>query len=40
MRRVWRLEQSLSVDVNFLDYKDTVEDTILQRMGQKKKARF
>jgi hypothetical protein len=38
MRRVWRLGQSLSVDVIFLAYMDTVEETILQRMGQKKKA--
>jgi|GEM_PF-1066086 len=38
MRRVWRLGQQHEVDVIFLAYTGTVEETILQRMGQKKKA--
>jgi hypothetical protein len=38
MRRVWRLGQERDVDVIFLAYTNTVEETILQRMGQKKKA--
>ena len=38
MRRVWRLGQDKDVDVIFLAYTGTVEETILQRMGQKKKA--
>ncbi|NTW88438.1 MAG: DEAD/DEAH box helicase, partial [Desulfobulbaceae bacterium] len=38
MRRVWRLGQDKDVDVIFLAYAGTVEETILHRMGQKKKA--
>jgi hypothetical protein len=38
MRRVWRLGQDKEVNVTFLDYGSTVEEEILRRMGQKKKA--
>jgi len=38
MRRVWRLGQSRPVQVDFLAYRGTVEDRILQRMGRKMKA--
>ena len=38
MRRVWRLGQDKEVNVTFLAYGDTVEEEILRRMGQKKKA--
>jgi hypothetical protein len=37
MRRVWRLGQNKEVNVTFLAYTDTMEQTILQRMGQKMK---
>ena len=38
MRRVWRLGQKNEVFVTFLAYAGTVEEEILRRMGQKKKA--
>jgi hypothetical protein len=38
MRRVWRLGAEKSVSVTFLAYANTVEEEILRRMGQKKKA--
>jgi hypothetical protein len=38
MRRVWRLGQDKEVNVTFLAYANTVEEEILRRMGQKKKA--
>lgn len=38
MRRVWRLGQDKEVNVTFLAYGNTVEEEILRRMGQKKKA--
>jgi SNF2 family DNA or RNA helicase len=38
MRRVWRLGQDKEVNVTFLAYVNTVEEEILRRMGQKKKA--
>jgi len=38
MKRVWRLGQQNSVHVTFLAYAHTVEEEILRRMGQKKKA--
>jgi len=38
MRRVWRLGAQRSVIVTFLAYANTVEEEILRRMGQKKKA--
>ena len=38
MRRVWRLGQDKEVNVTFLAYAGTVEEEILRRMGQKKKA--
>jgi hypothetical protein len=38
MRRVWRLGQKNEVFVTFLAYANTVEEEILRRMGQKKKA--
>jgi hypothetical protein len=38
MRRVWRLGQQCEVFVTFLAYANTVEEEILRRMGQKKKA--
>jgi hypothetical protein len=38
MRRVWRLGAQRSVSVTFLAYANTVEEEILRRMGQKKKA--
>ncbi|MEI7849532.1 MAG: hypothetical protein WCK35_27285, partial [Chloroflexota bacterium] len=38
MRRVWRLGAKRSVSVIFLAYAGTVEEEILRRMGQKKKA--
>lgn len=38
MRRVWRLGQDKEVNVTFLAYCNTVEEEILRRMGQKKKA--
>lgn len=37
MRRVWRLGQSKAVEVTFLAYRGTMEETILDRMGQKMK---
>lgn len=37
MRRVWRLGQNKEVNVTFLAYADTMEQTILHRMGQKMK---
>ena len=38
MKRVWRLGQRCEVFVTFLAYANTVEEEILRRMGQKKKA--
>ncbi|MCX6065074.1 MAG: hypothetical protein NT121_04875 [Chloroflexi bacterium] len=38
MRRVWRLGAKRSVSVTFLAYANTVEEEILRRMGQQKKA--
>ena len=38
MRSVWRLGQDKEVNVTFLAYANTVEEEILWRMGQKKKA--
>jgi hypothetical protein len=37
MRRVWRLGQNKEVNVTFLAYDGTMEQTILNRMGQKMK---
>ncbi len=37
MRRVWRLGQSSDVEVDFLAYRGTMEETILARMGKKMK---